>query len=47
MYDVVDGKLYFNLDSKIRGLWSADVKGPIGKADTSWKTIGSKPAASL
>lgn len=47
VYDVVDGKLYFNLDSKIRGLWSADVKGHIGKADANWKTIGSKPAASL
>lgn len=47
VYDVVDGKLYFNLDSKIRALWSADVKGHIGKAEANWKTIGSKPPASL
>lgn len=47
VYDIVDGKLYFNLDSKIRGLWSADIPGRIKAADSNWKTIASKPAASL
>jgi YHS domain-containing protein len=47
VYDIVDGKLYFNLDSKIRGLWSADIPGRIKTADTNWKVIASKPAAEL
>ncbi len=39
VYDIVDGKLYMNLDSKIRGLWSADIPGRIKAADAQWKTI--------
>ena len=47
VYDIVDGKLYFNLDSKIRGLWSADIPGKIKAGDANWKVIADKPAASL
>ncbi len=47
VYDIVDGKLYMNLDSKIRGLWSADIPGRIKTADTQWKTIASKNPSEL
>ncbi|MBV6323780.1 YHS domain-containing (seleno)protein [Duganella violaceipulchra] len=47
VYDIVDGKLYLNLDSKIRGLWSADIPGRIKTADANWKTIAGKQPADL
>lgn len=47
VYDIVEGKLYLNLDSKIRGLWSADIPGRIKTADANWKTIASKKPADL
>jgi YHS domain-containing protein len=47
VYDIVDGKLYMNLDSKIRGLWSADIPGRIKAGDANWKTIASKNASEL
>lgn len=47
VYDIVDGKLYMNLDSKVRGLWSADIPGRIKTADTNWKTIASKKPSDL
>ena len=47
VYDIVDGKLYLNLDTKIRGLWSADIPGRIKAADTNWKTIAAKSPSEL
>ncbi len=47
VYDIVDGKLYMNLDSKIRGLWSADIPGRIKAADTQWKAIAAKSPSDL
>ncbi|MES2126698.1 MAG: YHS domain-containing (seleno)protein [Pseudomonadota bacterium] len=47
MYDIVDGKLYLNLDSKIRGIWLQDVAGRIKTGDANWKVIASKKAADL
>ncbi len=47
VYDIVDGKLYMNLDTKIRGLWSADIPGRIKAADANWKTIATKAPSEL
>ena len=47
VYDIVDGKLYFNLDSKIRGLWSQDIPGRIKAGDTAWKMIANKKPSEL
>jgi YHS domain-containing protein len=47
IFDIVDGKLYFNLDSKIRGLWSQDIAGRITTGDANWKTIANKQASEL
>ncbi|MBX9868450.1 MAG: YHS domain protein [Burkholderiaceae bacterium] len=47
VYDIVDGKLYFNLDTKIRGIWSKDIAGNIHKADDNWKTIAKKKPSEL
>ena len=47
VYDIVDGKLYFNLDTKIRSIWSKDVAGNINKGDTNWKTIAKKKPSEL
>ncbi len=47
VFDIVDGKLYFNLDSKIRGLWSQDIPGRIKNADANWKVIANKKVSEL
>lgn len=47
VYDIVDNKLYFNLDTKIRAIWAKDIAGNIQKAETNWKTIASKKASEL
>lgn len=47
VYDIVDGKLYFNLDTKIRSIWAKDINGNIELAKTNWKTIATKKPADL
>lgn len=47
VWEIVDGRLYLNLDNKIKGLWVEDVPGHIEKADTQWERIASVPAAKL
>ncbi|MES2298994.1 MAG: YHS domain-containing (seleno)protein [Pseudomonadota bacterium] len=47
VFDIVDGKLYFNLDSKIRSIWAQDIAGRIKTADSNWKVIVNKKAAEL
>jgi YHS domain-containing protein len=47
VFDIVDGKLYFNLDSKIRGLWAQDIPGRIKTADANWKVIAGKKPSEL
>lgn len=39
VYELVDGKLYFNLDNGIKTLWVKDIPGNIVKADKNWKKI--------
>jgi YHS domain-containing protein len=47
VYDIVDGKLYLNLDAKIRSLWAQDIPGRIKAANDNWKVIEGKRAADL
>lgn len=39
VWEVVDGRLYLNLDNKIKGLWVKDVAGNIRKANRNWPRI--------
>ncbi len=47
VWEVVDGKLYFNLDNGIKAMWVKDIPGNIVKADKNWKEIKHKGASSL
>ena len=47
VWEIVDGRLYVNLDNKIKGMWLKDVSGNIEKADKNWKKIKSKSTTSL
>lgn len=38
-WNIVDGKLYLNLDKKVQGLWQQDIKGYIEKADHNWPAV--------
>jgi YHS domain-containing protein len=42
IWEVVDGKLYLNLDNKIKGIWVKDISGHIKSADKNWKKIKHK-----
>ena len=39
VWEVVDGRLYLNLDNKIKGLWVKDIPGNIKKAEAAWPKI--------
>lgn len=39
VWEIVDGRLYLNLDHKIQTLWAKDIPTNISKADTAWKGI--------
>jgi YHS domain-containing protein len=47
VWEIVHGRLYLNLDNKIKGLWMEDVPGHIEKADAHWTTIRSRSPADL
>ncbi len=47
IWKVVDGKLYFNLDSKIQKKFEKDVPGYITKADTNWPKVQNENPAGL
>lgn len=46
-FDIVDGKLYLNLDSKIRSIWLKDVPGRIQQGNTNWTKIVHTSASAL
>lgn len=46
-WNIVDGKLYLNLNEKVQKIWSKDVSVYIKNADTNWRTIKDKDPASL
>ncbi len=39
IYRIVDGKLYFNLNTEIQDRWIKDIPGHIEKANENWKEI--------
>ena len=39
VYEIIDGKLYLNLDSDIQKEWSKDISGNIKKADKNWNSM--------
>jgi len=47
VWEVVEGKLYFNLDNGIKKMWVKDIPGNIKKANKNWKEIKHVPAADL
>lgn len=47
VFDVRDGKLFFNLNPEIQKTWHADVDGNIRKADETWPKIRTADPASL
>ena len=46
-WEVVDDKLYLNLNHEVRRRWSEDIPGYIDKADTQWRDIKEKDPADL
>jgi YHS domain-containing protein len=42
VWEVVNGKLYLNLDNKIKGIWVKDISGHIKTANKNWKKIKHK-----
>lgn len=38
-WEIVDGKLYLNLNQKIQTRWQKDIPGNIAKADTNWPAL--------
>ncbi len=47
VWEVVDGKLYFNLDNTIKASWVKDLPGNITKGNKKWRKIKNKKASSL
>ncbi|MGH1484786.1 MAG: YHS domain-containing (seleno)protein [Cellvibrionaceae bacterium] len=47
VWEVVDGKLYFNLDNNVKSVWVKDIPGHIEGANKQWKKIKNISAAEL
>ena len=47
VWEIVDDKLYLNLDNSIKTLWIKDIDGNIEKANTQWEKIKHIPASDL
>jgi len=47
IWEIVDGKLYLNLDNSIKKLWIKDITGNVKKADKQWASIKDKSPAEL
>jgi hypothetical protein len=47
VWEVVDGRLYLNLDNAIKGRWAKDIPGNITKADANWPKIRDRDPADL
>ena len=47
VWEIVDGRLYLNLDTNVQGMWSGDIPGNIEKADGIWTDIKNTPAGEL
>lgn len=38
-FDILDGRLYLNLDAKTQAAWRADPEGRIAEAERKWPTV--------
>jgi len=47
VWEIVDGKLYLNLNNRVKGLWVKDIPKHINEADQLWEKIKNKSASSL
>ena len=47
VWEIVDGKLYMNLDPGIKIMWREDIPGNIQKADKNWPKIKDKSPSDL
>ncbi|MCH6256773.1 hypothetical protein MLD52_09460 [Puniceicoccaceae bacterium K14] len=47
VFEVVEGKLYLNLDTDIQSKWRADLSESIAKGHAQWKSIADKSASEL
>jgi len=47
VWEIVNGKLYMNLDNSIKQVWRKDIPGNIKKANKNWKSIKNVAAADL
>ncbi|HMJ68576.1 MAG TPA: YHS domain-containing (seleno)protein [Cyclobacteriaceae bacterium] len=41
-FTIVDDKLYLNYNAKVKELWSKDIKGHVGKAESNWIGLKNK-----
>lgn len=41
-WTIVDGKLYFNYNQKVKTFWNKDIPGYIAKADANWPKLKDK-----
>lgn len=47
VFEIVDGRLYFNLNPEIKKTWKEDIPGNLRKAGKKWPKIKGKAATSL
>ncbi|MEM7248587.1 MAG: YHS domain-containing (seleno)protein [Acidobacteriota bacterium] len=47
VWEIVDGRLYFNLNPDIKTTWVKDIPGNVRKANREWKRIRVVPVAKL
>lgn len=47
VWEIVDGRLYLNLDNGIKRKWLADVPGHIAEADARWPKIRTRAPSDL
>ncbi len=47
VWEIVDDRLYLNLDNKIKGIWIQDVEGNLRKAEAHWPAIADQRPAEL
>jgi len=47
VWEIVDGRLYLNLDNKVQKKWREDIRGNIAKAVRNWKQIRDRSPSDL
>jgi len=47
VWEIVDGRLYLNLDNGIKARWAKDIPGNVAKADATWPKIQDREPGDL